>query len=129
MSHQDDRDDEDDVVEDYLDDAEDDDEGSLIDEEGLPLDDGDACLVVRKNGDLLCVVPDMESEDNVSIGSPALTVHVLMWLLRSGDRWDEIEAEFVAECHKQDKGEKISPKATAKPAKPAAAPTPKKLLN
>ncbi len=88
-------------------------EGDL--EDGLALEDGDACLVIRKDGEILCVVPDMEDSETVDVGDPALTVHVLMWLLKS-DRWSELEQEFVTKCQ-------TAPKPAAKKAPE------KKLLN
>lgn len=46
----------------------------------VTLEDGDAALIIKASGDIQCVMPEEESEDDEGI-QPGALVEVLLWLL------------------------------------------------
>lgn len=71
------------------------DDDGLEEVDGIELDEGDAALVLRKDGRIQHVVSNLKDGDEVFEGSPEMQIAVLLYVLTDENRYRALEDEFL----------------------------------
>lgn len=64
----------------------------------LELEEDDAALILRANGDIESFIPELGDAQTVQRGTPLMMAAVLMYILSDEKRYQALEEEFLDLC-------------------------------